>query len=79
MEECPNCKKWTLSYDPKAEMSTCLVCGFKQSLAYNIFIEQKNVINNLSYPRKEGLVKKEQIVCIAKTQMPCVKTSVKLP
>jgi len=50
LEECPNCGKWTLTYNPKAEIKICMNCNYRKNVKYELFIEQKNVINYLSYP-----------------------------
>jgi hypothetical protein len=54
MEECPNCGKWTLTYNPKTEAKTCINCNYKEYVKYELFVEQKNVIDYLSYPNHEG-------------------------
>ena len=50
MEECPVCKKWTFSYNPRAEMKVCFTCNHVEQLSYDSFLVQKNIIEYLKYP-----------------------------
>lgn len=53
MDECPQCKKWTLNYYPQNETQICSNCGFQRHVKYDDFIRQKNVINRLLYPSQK--------------------------
>jgi hypothetical protein len=53
LEECPKCGKWTLTYNPKTEFKFCISCNYKEHLKYELFVEQTNIIDNLSYPNHE--------------------------
>lgn len=50
MEECPNCKKWTLGYEPQGEVNRCLTCGFTQKEAYDDYIKRNDCAKDLLYP-----------------------------
>ena len=50
MEECPKCKKWTLFYDPRKETMNCANCNYQQSVKYEAFVKEKNIIDLLLYP-----------------------------
>ena len=52
MDKCASCGKWEVGYYPQAEESRCSACGFTAKIPYDEYIKAKNVINNLSYPRK---------------------------
>ncbi|MDD5015544.1 MAG: hypothetical protein PHW73_10710 [Atribacterota bacterium] len=64
MEECPNCKKWTLSYDPRTEMKFCFDCKFIEHLSYDRFIDQENVIDLLRYPGNTEVERNKQIMVV---------------
>lgn len=68
MEECPNCKTWTLAYDPRAEMKMCRTCGYVTKVTFEAFVEQKNVINYLSYPWNRTIENAKQIICVVQTK-----------
>jgi len=53
LEECPKCNKWTLTYNPKSELKTCMNCDYKEWVSYESFIRRKNVIDYLIYPNHE--------------------------
>jgi hypothetical protein len=52
MDECPKCKRWTLSYDPRSETQKCSNCGYEKYVKYDNYINEKNMINDLFYPSK---------------------------
>jgi hypothetical protein len=59
MEQCPNCKNWTVFYNPQSEEKICCVCNNKIVLKYADYIKAENVSDSLFYPSTlvESLVK----------------------
>jgi hypothetical protein len=52
MDECPTCKRWTLSYDPRSEIQKCSNCGYEKHVKYDDYVKENNMINDLFYPSK---------------------------
>lgn len=75
MEECPKCEKWTFSYNPKAEMKVCFSCGYNVKFPFDQFINEKNVINFLSYPKHKRIEENNQMVCRTIIMQPLKKFS----
>jgi len=55
MDECPECNRWTLDYDPRIETQICANCGYEKHISYDDFIKEKNVVNNLLYPSRRPI------------------------
>jgi len=47
MDECPNCGKFTLYYDPQREANICYSCNFRQPEKYEDYIRRKDVTAKL--------------------------------
>jgi hypothetical protein len=50
MDECPQCKKYLLSYIPFKEELYCYGCGYTKKEGYDEHINRKDCSKNLLYP-----------------------------
>jgi Zn ribbon nucleic-acid-binding protein len=54
MDECPNCKKWTLVYYPQAEANKCYTCGYTQKERYEDYIKRNDCAKSLVLPNENA-------------------------
>ena len=57
MEQCPNCKKWTVIYNAESEEYICCTCNYRKVVKYADYIKAENVSKSLLYPSIVQLVK----------------------
>ena len=54
MDECPNCKNWTLTYEPQGEVYRCQTCGYTQKESYEVYLKRVDCGKSLLYPTFEA-------------------------